>query len=56
MDVRHIDLIVLDVMMPKMDGYKFTEHLRSCESMVPILMVTTKQLHEFLPFRVLLPR
>ena len=40
------DAIVLDVMMPKMDGYEFTERLRSCGSMVPILMVTAKQLPE----------
>ena len=40
------DLILLDVMMPKMDGYEFTERLRSCGSMVPILMVTAKQLPE----------
>ena len=40
------DLVVLDVMMPKMDGYEFTERLRSCGSMVPILMVTAKQLPE----------
>ena len=46
MDTQHIDLIVLDVMMPKMDGYEFTERLRSCGSMVPILMVTAKQLPE----------
>lgn len=39
----HIDLILLDVMMPKMNGYEFTERLRSCGSMVPILMVTAKQ-------------
>lgn len=46
MDTQHIDLIVLDVMMPKMDGYELTERLRSCGSMVPILMVTAKQLPE----------
>ncbi len=46
MDKQHIDLIVLDVMMPKMDGYEFTEQLRSCGNMVPILMVTAKQLPE----------
>ena len=44
---RHpIDLIVLDVMMPKMDGYEFTEQLRSCGDTTPILMVTAKQLPE----------
>lgn len=46
MDARHIDLIVLDVMMPVMDGYKFTEQLRQCRDNTPILMVTAKQLPE----------
>lgn len=45
-DIQHIDLIVLDIMMPKMNGYEFTEHLRSCEDNTPILMVTAKQLPE----------
>ena len=27
-DRQHIDLILLDVAMPKMDGYAFTERLR----------------------------
>ena len=45
-DKQHIDLIVLDVMMPKMDGYEFTEQLRSCSDNTPILMVTAKQLPE----------
>ncbi len=39
-----IDLIVLDVMMPGMDGYEFTDMLRASGSSVPILMVTAKQL------------
>ena len=43
-DRQHIDLILLDVMMPKMDGYAFTERLRSCGDNTPILMVTAKQL------------
>ena len=46
MDNQHIDLIVLDVMMPEMDGYEFTEQLRSCGDLTPILMVTAKQLPE----------
>ena len=44
LDKQHIDLIVLDVMMPVMDGYELTEILRSSGSMIPILMVTAKQL------------
>ena len=46
MDKQHIDLIILDIMMPEMDGYKFTEQLRSCHDNTPILMVTAKQLPE----------
>ncbi|MCD8022930.1 MAG: response regulator transcription factor [Lachnospiraceae bacterium] len=46
MDTQHIDLIVLDVMMPEMDGYEFTELLRSCGNNTPILMVTAKHLPE----------
>ncbi len=46
MDQEFIDLIVLDLMMPKMDGYAFTEQLRSVGNNTPILMVTAKQLPE----------
>ncbi len=45
MDNHHIDLIVLDLMMPRMDGYEFTETLRNCNSNVPVLMVTAKETH-----------
>ncbi len=44
MDTHHIDLIVLDVMMPGMDGYTFTGELRAAGSTIPILMVTARQL------------
>ena len=40
----HIDLVVLDVMMPKMNGYEFTEILRESNNNLPILMVSAKQL------------
>ena len=46
MDREHIDLVVLDVMMPRMDGYEFTSLLRSTNNELPILMVTAKQLPE----------
>ena len=45
-DRQHIDLIVLDIMMPEMDGYEFTEQMRDCGDNTPILMVTAKQLPE----------
>ena len=44
MDTQHIDLVVLDIMMPKMDGYEFTRTLRQCNNTLPILMVSAKQL------------
>lgn len=44
MDNNHIDLVILDVMMPKMDGYEFTKVLRSVQNELPILMVSAKQL------------
>lgn len=43
MDREHIDLAVLDVMMPKMDGYEFTRQLREVSNNLPILMVSAKQ-------------
>lgn len=44
MDTQHIDLIVLDVMMPVMDGYELLDQLRSVGNNIPVLMVTAKQL------------
>lgn len=44
LDREHIDLIVLDIMMPVMDGYQFTKTLRKAESDLPVLIVTAKQL------------
>lgn len=44
MDREHIDLVILDVMMPKMDGYELTRTLREVNNNLPILMVSAKQL------------
>ena len=44
MDREHVDLVVLDVMMPKMDGYEFTRILRQTDNNLPILMVSARQL------------
>lgn len=44
LDQEHIDLVILDIMMPGMDGYTFTETLRSVQNNLPILMVSAKQL------------
>ena len=44
MEKEHVDLVVLDVMMPRMDGYEFTKTLRNVNDSLPILMVSAKQM------------
>lgn len=44
LDNQQIDLIVLDIMMPEMDGYELTAQLRSVNNNIPIMMVTARQL------------
>jgi DNA-binding response OmpR family regulator len=41
-----IHLAIVDIMMPKMDGYEFTEELRNFNQDLPVLMVSAKQLPE----------
>lgn len=42
LEKEHVDLVVLDVMMPVMNGYEFTKLVREANSTLPILMVTAK--------------
>lgn len=42
LEKEHIDLVILDVMMPNMDGYEFTRTVRETDPILPILMVTAK--------------
>lgn len=42
MDDYHIDLVVTDVMMPKMDGFEFIKTLREAKCSLPILIITAK--------------
>ena len=44
LDSNHVDLILLDIMMPGMDGYTLATELRAAGNTVPILMITAKQL------------
>jgi len=46
LESESVDLIVLDIMMPGMDGYEFTKTLRDADNNVPILMVSAKQMPE----------
>ena len=43
---HHIDLIILDIMLPNMDGYEFAKELRDSGCIIPILMATAKHLPE----------
>jgi DNA-binding response OmpR family regulator len=44
LDKEHVDLVVLDIIMPRMNGYEFTQTLRDNHNNIPILMVSAKQL------------
>lgn len=44
LESRHIDLAVVDIMMPNMDGYELTKILREANNDLPILMISAKQL------------
>ncbi|MDN4618337.1 response regulator transcription factor [Paenibacillus sp. PsM32] len=46
MEKQHIDLVMLDLMMPNMDGYELTKQIRLAWRDLPILMVTAKQEQE----------
>lgn len=39
----YIDLIISDVMMPRMDGYALTRTLRDSNCNIPILMITARE-------------
>ena len=36
------DLIILDIMLPKQNGYQVAKHIRAAHNAVPILMLTAK--------------
>ena len=42
MDKNYIDLIITDIMMPKMNGYELIKELREADYNIPILVITAK--------------
>ncbi|NOU79075.1 response regulator [Paenibacillus sp. LMG 31459] len=43
LDKEYIDLIICDIMMPRMDGFELTRTLRDNNQQLPILMVTARE-------------
>ena len=43
---EHFDICVLDVMLPKMDGFTLAENIRKSDKQVPILFLTARSLQE----------
>lgn len=46
LEKNKVDLIIADVMMPKMDGYTLVDELRQSAFELPILMITAKDTFE----------
>ena len=43
---EHVDICILDVMMPVMDGFALAENIRKLDSDVPIIFLTAKNQKE----------
>jgi len=39
---QHFDLMIIDIMLPEVDGYQITEQVRLTNTKVPIIMLTAK--------------
>lgn len=46
MEEQHFDMLIVDIMMPEVDGYELTTDIRSIDDKLPILMVTAKDTFE----------
>ncbi len=42
LDTQYVDLIISDVMMPRLNGYDFVKELRESGAETPVLMITAK--------------
>ncbi len=42
----HYDLVVLDIMLPKKDGFSVAEDIRKVDQLIPIIFLTAKSLNE----------
>jgi DNA-binding NtrC family response regulator len=37
---RHFDLVITDLVMPRMDGFKLFEHIQSMSPQIPVVVMT----------------
>ena len=44
--IHKYDLVILDIMMPKMDGFSVAEEIRKFDDLTPIIFLTAKSLKE----------
>ena len=42
LDITHIDLIISDIMMPRMDGIRLLTDIREANMKMPVLLITAK--------------
>ncbi len=42
LETEYVDLIISDIMMPRVDGYELVQTLRDTGSQIPVLMITAK--------------
>ena len=42
LDVNYIDLVICDLMMPKMDGFELIRAMRDAQMTVPVIIITAK--------------
>jgi two-component system, OmpR family, response regulator VicR len=45
-DIEKFDLCILDVMMPKMDGFELAKYIREKNLEIPLIFLTAKQMKE----------
>lgn len=46
MDETHFDMVIADIMMPRVDGYELTADIRTIDARIPILMITARDDYE----------
>ena len=44
---EHVDLVIVDIMMPTMDGYEFTKELRGFDKDIPIFTQDREYIERF---------